>query len=60
MLSESSISKIKLDGKELVEYRFVPISEAEKLLGYRLARRLPKCVDAIKTGASIYLENGGL
>ncbi|MBU6427215.1 NUDIX hydrolase [Patescibacteria group bacterium] len=58
VLTDSEISNIKLDNKELVEFRFAPVSEAEKLLGHKLARRLPKCMDAIKTGTSIYLENG--
>jgi predicted aspartyl protease len=57
-LSDELISKIKLDGKELIEYRFVPISEAKNLLGQKLATRLPKCIDAIKTGTSVYLEGG--
>lgn len=58
ILTDELISKIKLDGKELIEYRFVPISEAKNLLGQKLATRLPKCIDAIKTGTSVYLENG--
>lgn len=58
ILSDESISKIKIDGKELLEYRFVPISEVRNLLGQKLATRLQKCIDAIKTGTSVYLENG--
>ncbi|MBU6427292.1 NUDIX hydrolase [Patescibacteria group bacterium] len=58
ILNKDLVSKIKLDGKELVEFRFVAIPEAKKLLGHKLARRLPKCVDAIKTGTSVYLEDG--
>lgn len=58
VLNRDYISSIKLDGKELVDFQFVDISEAEKLLGHRLAKRLPKCIDAIKTGTSVYLENG--
>ena len=58
VLDEKQISQIKLEEKELDSYKFVSISEAEKLLGNNLARRLPKCVKAIKTGEAIYLENG--
>ena len=58
ILDKNSISKIKLDSRELTEFRFVTVSEAEKLLSQKLARRLPKCVEAIKTGTSVYLENG--
>lgn len=58
VLNESAISGIKLDGKELIQYHFVPINEAVNLLGHKLARRLPKCMDAIKTGTAVYLENG--
>ncbi len=58
ILNSDTISIIKLDGKELVDSQFVSVSEAEKLLGHKLAKRFPKCIDAIKTGTSVYLEDG--
>lgn len=58
VLSDDKISIIKLDDKELVEFRFVSTAEAEKLLGHKLVKRLSNCLNAIKTGISIYLENG--
>ena len=33
--------------------------EAKLLLEKRMNDRIPKCLDAIKTGTAIYLENGG-
>jgi len=58
ILSEEQISAIKLDGKELVELKFVLPEEAIKLWGKNMAKRAPECFNAIKTGSSIYLENG--
>lgn len=57
-LSENEIEKIKLDGKEIVEYRFMEITEALPLLSEKLSKRLPKCLDALENDTAIYLENG--
>jgi len=58
IIKDVDIPNIKLDNKKLVDFRFVSITEAEQLLGHKLAKRLPKCIDAIKTGTSVYLEGG--
>lgn len=58
IIKDANIPNIKLDNKELVDFRFVSITDAEKLLGHKLVKRLPKCVDSIKTGTSVYLEDG--
>lgn len=61
ILSEEQIKKIKIQRSELDEYKFVHAEDAFKLFGghvRNLAKRLPKCLDAIKTGTSIYLEDG--
>ncbi|MFA6252238.1 MAG: NUDIX hydrolase [Candidatus Paceibacterota bacterium] len=57
-LSENEIGKIKLDGKEIVEYRFMKIAEVIPLLSEKLGKRLPKCLDALENDTAIYLEDG--
>ena len=57
-LSGSEIENIKLDGKEIVEYRFMKIDDALLLLSESLRVRLPKCLDALKNNTTIYLEDG--
>ena len=62
-LTEEQAQKIELDDKEIIGYRFVDIEKAVELLGgltRNLAKRLPKCLEAIKSGKSVYLENGVL
>lgn len=53
--------EIKIDGEEIIDYKFVSIDNAVALLGglkRNLARRLPKCLGALKRGIAIYLEDG--
>ncbi len=57
-LSESEIENIKLDEKEIAEYRFMKIDVALPLLNEKLKMRLPKCLNALKDNAVIYLEDG--
>jgi 8-oxo-dGTP pyrophosphatase MutT (NUDIX family) len=60
-IDSKQISEIKLQEKEIDEYRFVPIDRVESLLGGNvrsLAKRIPKCLEAIKTGTAVYLEDG--
>lgn len=57
-LSESEIEKIKIDGKEIVEYKFMNIDEALLLLNENLRKRLAKCLVALENDAVFYLENG--
>ena len=60
-LTDIQISSIHLQEEELCEFRFVSVDEAVELTGghmRNLAKRIPKCIDAIKTGTAVYLENG--
>ena len=57
-LNESEIEKIKVDGKEIVEYKFMEISEALPLLNEKLRARLAKCPETLKNNTAIYLEDG--
>ncbi|MBA4320227.1 MAG: NUDIX hydrolase [Flavobacterium sp.] len=57
-LSESEIKDIKIDGKEIAEYRFMKIDNTLPLLSEKLRTRLPKCLDALKNNTAIYLEDG--
>lgn len=57
-LGKDEMDSIKLDGQELLEYKFLPFSEAEQLLSSKLKKRLPHCLKALESGAAIYLENG--
>ncbi|OGF28040.1 hypothetical protein A2331_02935 [Candidatus Falkowbacteria bacterium RIFOXYB2_FULL_34_18] len=57
-LNEGEVKKIRLDGKEIIEYRFMKISEALPLLSEKLSIRLQKCLDALKRDTAIYFEEG--
>jgi ADP-ribose pyrophosphatase YjhB (NUDIX family) len=57
-LNKNEIKNIKLDGKEIVEYKFIKINGALPLLSEKLRIRLPKCLDALKNNTAIYLEDG--
>lgn len=57
-LSDNEIKEIKLDKKEIIECKFLPIVQALPLLSDKLKLRLPKCLEALKNNGAIYLENG--
>jgi 8-oxo-dGTP diphosphatase len=57
ILSDEEIKSIKLDGKEIVEFRFVTLNETSKLLSPILARRIQQAVTAKKQESGVYLEN---
>jgi 8-oxo-dGTP pyrophosphatase MutT (NUDIX family) len=60
-LDEEQIDNIKIDKDEISDYKFIDINEATKMLGgisRKLAKRLPKCLEALKDNTAIYLENG--
>jgi len=62
-LTEDQTEKIELDDKEIAEYRFVGTEKAVELLDgptRNLAKRLPKCLEAMESGKSVYLEDGML
>lgn len=59
VLNKKKIAAIKLPKKELTTFQFVPIKKAIKLLGKNLARRLPKCLNALQQDfPGLYLEHG--
>ena len=60
-LTEDQAGKIEIDDKEITEYRFMDTEKAVELLGgptRNLAKRLPRCLEAIESGKSVYLEDG--
>lgn len=57
-LNKNEIDNIKLDGKEIVEYKFVKVNQALPLLSDKLRKRLPECLAALKNNVAVYLENG--
>lgn len=57
ILSDDEIKSIKLDRKELIEFRLVSVDEASKLLNPVLARRIQQAVIAKARGGGVYLEN---
>ena len=56
-LSDEEIKSIKLDGKELVDFRFSKIEEASELLNPILARRIQQAALAKTKRNTAYLEN---
>lgn len=59
VLKRGDLDKLKVDGKEIVEFKFVSEQEAGEFLhGGHFKSKLSKCIDAIKSGTSLYLENG--
>ncbi len=57
ILNEKQTGEIKLDLKEISEYQFLPIEEAQPLLNEKLSRRILKCLKVIKNKTALYLEN---
>ena len=58
MLSDQEISNIKLQEKELSEFRFVTADVAAQLLGDRLKKRVLETMKAVRDGRAIYLQDG--
>lgn len=57
-LAAAQLDAIHLQMEELTEWRLVTLAEALPLVAPRLARRLPACLRALATGATLYLEDG--
>lgn len=53
----TNLNKLKLDGKEIVEAKFVSFEQAVKLVGTRIGSRLSFCKQALKEKRTIYLES---
>lgn len=58
VLNDSEIKNIKLDGKEIIDYKFIKIEEATAYLNPLATTRTIKSFEALKDGKVIYLENG--
>jgi ADP-ribose pyrophosphatase YjhB (NUDIX family) len=60
-LTDKETKNIKIDEKEITEYRFIAPEKAFELLGgpsRSLVRRLPACLEALGQNKGIYLEDG--
>jgi 8-oxo-dGTP pyrophosphatase MutT (NUDIX family) len=57
VLKPSQIAKIKVDGEEIVEFKFVSLKEAEKLGNRKYLRLRPLFEKAVMAGGAVYLEN---
>lgn len=57
-LDDGEISSIRVDGEEILEYRFLPAQEAVPLLSAWLGNRLAACLEALGKGKTDYLEYG--
>ena len=57
-LEESQIACLNVPDPELSAYRFSSREEAIQLLSYKLAKRLPYCLQAIEEDTIFYLEDG--
>lgn len=56
-LSDDDISSIKLDGKELVGFKFATTDEMKGVLNPVLLRRVEQAVEARNKNTGVYLEN---
>ena len=57
-LSPEEAEGVKVDGEEIVEYKFAELGEAVGLLEPNLAARLPGCVRQIGRSGAVYMEKG--
>lgn len=60
-ITNEQIKNIKIDNKEVIEFSFKSTLELTELLGGKtrnLVKRLKPCLEAIKEGRGIYLEDG--
>jgi 8-oxo-dGTP diphosphatase len=57
-LNAATLAQITLPPDELASWRCVPIGIAETLLEQRLMRRMALALEAQRSGACIYAENG--
>jgi 8-oxo-dGTP pyrophosphatase MutT (NUDIX family) len=57
VLTPDQQSHIHIDGTEIIEYKFVTIEEASRLLGPGLNWAIEQCANAVTTRIPIYLES---
>jgi 8-oxo-dGTP pyrophosphatase MutT (NUDIX family) len=58
VLNKKQAEAVKVDNKEIVDFKFLPIPEALQMFHPHMRSRMQKCLDAIETGTALYLENG--
>ena len=58
VLNTDQIKKIKIQEKEIDEFKFMAVNEAKELLNERLKNRIEGCFESIKSGKPVYLEDG--
>lgn len=57
-LTELQVGKIKIDGNEIIDFRFLDPKDALLMLSERLKKRMGESLKALESGTSHYLENG--
>jgi 8-oxo-dGTP diphosphatase len=57
-IDEAQSKLLEVDGKEIVDYQFLPPEECLPLLPNYLQTRLPFCLQAIEQNTILYLEKG--
>ena len=57
-LSQDIADRIQLDGKEVIDSRWLTPEEAVPLIPNYLQQRLPRCLDAHQSEVTMYLELG--
>lgn len=57
-LDAAQVDKIRPDGKEITDFKFLPVEEAISLLGINLQPRIAESIMALRTGKTAYLESG--
>jgi len=57
-LTLEQIKQIKVDGQEIVDFRFMKLDEVLPLLAEKMRPRLPKALEAINNNSAFYLEDG--
>jgi len=57
VLNTGQIKKIKIDGKEITDFKFADKSELNQLTMRMMAEKLAKYEKILKTGGTLYTEN---
>ncbi len=55
-LSDEDAKSVKVDGTEIIDYKFATVEDALPLLNKPLAERLEECLKVVESGAGVYLE----
>jgi ADP-ribose pyrophosphatase YjhB (NUDIX family) len=58
ILNDEESKNIKLDGKEIIDYKFVKFDEALQLLSEKSSLGFAKSFEALKNNMAVYLEDG--